>query len=241
MAKIIDLTNKQFGYLTVLNKTDERGADRSIIWQCKCKCGSIIKVNGSNLRSGHTQSCGCKRKNRKTGNIKDISNQSFGLLTALEPTDERNSFGSVIWKCRCRCGNIKYTSEHCLTQNLVQSCGCLHSKGESKITAILQEYQIVFETQKTFKSCVSSLSKHPYKFDFYINNSYLIEFDGEQHFNYKNSGWNNKEQFEKTKQSDNEKNEWCKKNNIPLIRIPYTHYDNLCLEDLLLDTSTFIV
>ena len=34
--------------------------------------------------------------------------------------------------------------------------------------------------------------------------------------------------------------EWCKKNNIPLIRIPYTHYKDLKLEDLLLGTSVFI-
>ena len=33
----------------------------------------------------------------------------------------------------------------------------------------------------------------------------------------------------------------CKENNIPLIRIPYTHLNKLCLEDLLLETSNFIV
>ena len=36
------------------------------------------------------------------------------------------------------------------------------------------------------------------------------------------------------------KSKWCKENNIPLIRIPYTHFDNLCLNDLLLETSNFI-
>ena len=37
------------------------------------------------------------------------------------------------------------------------------------------------------------------------------------------------------------KNAWCLANDIPLIRIPYTHYDNLCLEDLQLETSKFII
>ena len=32
---------------------------------------------------------------------------------------------------------------------------------------------------------------------------------------------------------------WCKDNNIPLIRIPYTHYKELKIEDLLLETSKF--
>lgn len=243
MGKIIDLTNKQFGYLTVLHKTSERGADGSVIWECKCKCGNIVKVNGSNLRSRHTQSCGCKKAEHLTKyqwKYKDLSNQSFGLLTAIKPTSERTNGGSVIWECRCRCGNIKFASEHCLTQKLIQSCGCLSSKGENKIAELLKNNNIFFEKQKIFDDYVSSITGSKYKFDFWVNNSYLIEFDGEQHFLYKENGWNTKEQFEKTQKNDKEKNEWCKKNNISLIRIPYTHFDNLCIEDLLLETTTFL-
>jgi hypothetical protein len=33
------------------------------------------------------------------------------------------------------------------------------------------------------------------------------------------------------------KNQWCKENNIPLIRIPYTHFEDICLEDLLLESK----
>lgn len=40
---------------------------------------------------------------------------------------------------------------------------------------------------------------------------------------------------------DKLKNQWCKENNIPLIRIPYTRYNDLCIEDLLLETSNFII
>ena len=69
----------------------------------------------------------------------------------------------------------------------------------------------------------------------------MIEFDGEQHFLYKNNGWNTKEQFLKTQQSDKEKNEYCKRNNIPLIRIPYTHMNSLSIEDLRLDTTKFLI
>ena len=35
--------------------------------------------------------------------------------------------------------------------------------------------------------------------------------------------------------------EWCKENNIPLIRIPYTHYDDIIIDDLKLETSKFII
>ena len=51
----------------------------------------------------------------------------------------------------------------------------------------------------------------------------------------------NKENHEKIKIRDAIKNQWCKENNIPLIRIPYTHFNNLCIEDLLLETSNYVV
>ena len=64
-----------------------------------------------------------------------------------------------------------------------------------------------------------------------------------QHFIYKSNSdfWNNEEEFEKTQLRDNLKNQWCKDNNIPLIRIPYWHLKELKLEDLLLETSKFII
>ena len=70
-----------------------------------------------------------------------------------------------------------------------------------------------------------------------------INRNGEQHFSYKNNenSWNNKKNFEETKKRDDFKNQWCKENNIPLIRIPYTHLNNLCLNDLILETSKFII
>ena len=36
-------------------------------------------------------------------------------------------------------------------------------------------------------------------------------------------------------QNDRIKDEWCKNNHIPLIRIKYTKYNTLCIEDLLLE------
>lgn len=37
--------------------------------------------------------------------IKDISNQKFYRLTALYPTEKRDKDRSVIWHCKCECGN----------------------------------------------------------------------------------------------------------------------------------------
>jgi hypothetical protein len=59
-AKVIDLTNQRFGWLTV---TKQAGIDahRNAIWQCLCACGSTHTANGQHLRNGTTKSCGCKK------------------------------------------------------------------------------------------------------------------------------------------------------------------------------------
>jgi hypothetical protein len=52
----IDLTGKRFGKLTVI---EESGLDRSktIMWLCKCDCGTIKEIRGNDLRQGNTISC----------------------------------------------------------------------------------------------------------------------------------------------------------------------------------------
>ncbi|TQW40123.1 hypothetical protein D1N77_17140, partial [Clostridioides difficile] len=52
-----------------------------------------------------------------------------------------------------------------------------------------------------------------------------IEYDGSQHFMPKFNC--SKEDFQKIKYNDEIKNEFCKKNNIPLIRIKYVRSENL--------------
>jgi len=37
------------------------------------------------------------------------------------------------------------------------------------------------------------------------------------------------------------KNEYCIKNNIPLIRIPYTMRNNIQLEDIMLNTTKYLI
>ena len=59
------------------------------------------------------------------GAFKNITGKRFGRLVVLEPTEERQQ-GSVIWKCKCDCGNICYVSRSNLEQGYTKSCGCLH-------------------------------------------------------------------------------------------------------------------
>lgn len=59
--QLIDITNKKFGKLTVLNYTGLE-KKRHSLWRCVCDCGVIKDVRGFMLRSGRSKSCGCSRE-----------------------------------------------------------------------------------------------------------------------------------------------------------------------------------
>jgi len=56
-----DLTGQRFGRLIALKDSGERCC-RNIIWICKCSCGNVTKVKGTQLTVGKTKSCGCLLK-----------------------------------------------------------------------------------------------------------------------------------------------------------------------------------
>jgi hypothetical protein len=162
------------------------------------------------------------------------------MLTAIKPTEKRSG-SAVVWICRCDCGNLCDVSMANLQNGHTKSCGCLTSIGEQKIKSILLENNILFESQKMFDTCRFVDTNMMAKFDFYIDGKYLLEYDGYQHFNYLDNSWITKDVLEANQRRDYYKNEWCKVNNIPLIRIPYTHFDDICIDDIILETSKFIV
>lgn len=49
--------NETFGFLTVLSKENIPGD--YVSWKCKCICGKETLVKASDLKRGHTKSCGC--------------------------------------------------------------------------------------------------------------------------------------------------------------------------------------
>lgn len=133
----------------------------------------------------------------------------------------------------------------------VISCGCQLSKGES-VTAkaigdTLTENNIPFRKEVTFDTCRNPKTNNKLKFDYGIysdveckNLLYLIEYDGAQHFI---PGFGHtEEEFHELQQRDEFKTKWCKDNNIPLIRIPFTKRGGgeIYLEDLLLQSTEFL-
>lgn len=236
MSNFIDLTGQQFGYLTVIKRVENVG--KATRWLCKCKCGKEKIVYGTNLRRGLTKSCGCYRKEKLSQEkLQDLTNQRFGrlIVVGLDHYDENNR--QYYWKCQCDCGGQTVVYGGHLKDGHTQSCGCLISKGEEKIAKLLQENNIPFKKQYTFDNC-RGINNGKLRFDFAIFDenglSHLIEYDGWQHLYKTNGKWDQNNSFEDRQIHDQIKNEFCKEQNIPLIRISSKQYQNLNIKDLLL-------
>jgi hypothetical protein len=66
MSKIIDITGRQYGRLTVLSLTTKLSKNRQSMWHCLCDCGNRITIRADGLKSRHTSSCGCLRIDKIT-------------------------------------------------------------------------------------------------------------------------------------------------------------------------------
>ena len=241
MSKLIDITGQKFGRLTVLHRDTERKG--ATYWICQCDCGKIKSVKGSSLKRGEIVSCGCYRTERmmktkeERGLIDDLTGQRFGFLTVIAKNPIRGTSGAVQWDCVCDCGNYITVQGSNLKRkdiNRTVSCGCKHMPlGEIEIKNILEQNNISYSQQQTFKDLANRKS-----FDFAIfdgNNQIirLIEFDGEQHYKEAH-GWRN--DLKTIQMRDQEKNKWAKEHNIPLVRIPYWERDKITLDMIMGDT-----
>ena len=64
--KKLDLNGKVFGRLVVIREDNKRSNSGDVKWVCSCTCGKEVSIIAASLKSGHTQSCGCFRKEKMT-------------------------------------------------------------------------------------------------------------------------------------------------------------------------------
>lgn len=245
IGKANNLTGQKSGELTALYRTENIG--KKSAWVCKCSCGKYTKVRADNFQNGQkgikggTRSCGCLAdkifKNRNTVGViqEDLSGTILQGWELIEKTDIKDSNRSFYYKIKCpHCGGLTYASIRHLKDGYVkQSCGCQggNSLNEMFIANMLKERQISFQTEVILFENT--------RFDFFVENKYIIEFDGEQHFYNNTFFYKDEKEFLHRRELDLKKNQFCFINNIPIIRIPYDKsYD---INDLFLDTTKFLL
>lgn len=144
MAKLIDLTGKKFGKLTVVCRAPDyitpKGQHKTQ-WYCKCSCEDqkLIVVMATHLKTGHTKSCGCVHdenlqrihKNKKKYNKYDLSgeygvgwttNTNEEFFFDLEDYDKIKDYAWMSHKTKEGCMYIASTSDHIYMHRLIMDC-----------------------------------------------------------------------------------------------------------------------
>lgn len=146
-----------------------------------------------------------------------------GTLTPNEVTKSSNKI--VWWTCKTCSHEWESTISNRSNGN---GCSqCKESKGEKTIRCLLERNSINFIPQYEFDGLVGLGGKN-LRFDFAIfdkndNLELLIEYDGE--FHYKKIHEN--DSHEVIVVHDSFKNDYCLKNRIKLLRIPFWEYENI--------------
>lgn len=132
------------------------------------------------------------------------------------------SHGKILVKCK-QCGDEFYMRPDHIRDG-VGCSKCIQSKGELMIESVLNNGKVAFINQYRFNDCIL---KKPLPFDFYLPElNVCIEYDGIQHFEPV-SVFGGEEEFGRVRVRDKIKDEYCNKNGIKLIRIPYWEFENI--------------
>lgn len=191
-------------------------------------CGEYFKMTPNNFLRG--QRCPfCSRTRDKDDFVKKVRN-----LTGQEYCVTGDYLGSrrKIDIYHKECDKIfSMTPNNFL--NGQRCANCQSSKGEKKISQVLDGWGIPYVREYRIKEC---RDKNPLPFDFCIMKDdkilILIEYDGEQHFTpIKTIG--GKDALEGVIKRDGIKNRYCLENGINLLRIPYWEKENI--ESVLFD------
>jgi hypothetical protein len=207
------------------------GSNKKVWWKCQVAEDHEWQTSVSHRLNGRNCPCCSGHKVVKSTSIatthSHLSNEWHQSLNGnLGPENVSAGSGLKVW-WKCIHGHVwraivgdRSNGNNCPLCNI--------SKGESRIEKFLQSQNITFEREFSFTTCKN---KRVLYFDFMVQcgKMRLIEYQGEQHYRPVQFGskvniisvWN------RTKNNDAIKRNWCAINNIPLLEVPYWDFENI--------------
>jgi len=218
-----------FGDLYIYELVQYKGVYSKVKLVCK-KHGEFSKSPNCLLKGRGCPKCNVNYKLDITRfiNLASISHENRYDYSISEYVNSRSKV-----KILCK----KHGIFEQLANNHLQGHGCKlcdRSKSEIYIENYLTSRDIKFKTEFKFKDLKD---KYPLRFDFAIFNrnglSYLIEFQGKQHYEYYPSFHKNEVDFINSLKRDKMKVDYCEYNNIKLYIIRYDDDLELSLEKII--------
>lgn len=218
---------KEKGYELITSLDEIEGSSGRIQYRCPKHVIHETSILSFVYGKAGCPECQIDRHRLKPEEVKRIFNDLGGIV--LNENDYIDSTTKNLKVICPVCGKIFFTSYNSFIMAGGQRCPVCsksESKGEYTIRIFLENHQIKFEQEYTFNNCKD---KNVLPFDFYLPDyNKIIEYDGKQHYSCEDWGKvDGTVAHQLTVKHDNIKNNYCKDNNISLLRIPYWEYSNI--------------
>lgn len=228
------VTSKQeYEYEVINNRKSPTQVELKLLCgQCREEIFVTTLRRWRERRKDHCYSCSMKNRSWTYEQVKhyiEVESQSGCTLLSKE-------YNGVLEPLlmKCWCGEVFKRPFHQFKDMGIHHCGKHRSSvGEKIIMDYCDKHQIRYEFQYTFDDCKN---EKVLPFDIAVfNNSgcliMLIEYHGEQHYEPKSFGETNQYEvmykFMMQQINDIIKKDYCEKNGIPLLIIPYWERDNI--------------
>src|SRR6266705_3371723 len=99
--RIKDITSQRFGRLVAIRFIGK--GKPHVRWLFRCDCGNTIVTTGNHVRSGHTQSCGCWKREKSRENV--LKNQHTWIKHGDARTGKHHPIYTTWWCMKMRCEN----------------------------------------------------------------------------------------------------------------------------------------
>lgn len=127
MKAIPIVPGSKFGMLTLVKEASRDPGTGKRQAECRCDCGKTTIAKLAHIRSGNTQSCGCRKASNGSRRATDLTGRRFGRWTALAVDPDSIGTGVRRFLARCDCGTERTLASSSLTSGHTLSCGCAHA------------------------------------------------------------------------------------------------------------------
>ena len=219
------------GY-TLIDENQYVNAHKKVDYTCSKHPDKIQKASYNKVKYGTTCEY-CDKENRDESNSRrhtfEFVKDTFDSLGyELLETEYKNCDEKLQYICPNHKNHIQQISFYKLYKEGNRCPMCRESKGEKKISEILDSKNVIFKTQYKFEDCKNEKSL-PFDFAIFDRDNkleYLIEYQGEQHY-MPIEYMGGEEKFKTRQKRDLIKRNYCFENNIKLLEIPYWEFDNI--------------
>jgi len=217
-ATFISEARKVHGSLYDYSKVDYNGAHKKVIIICKVH-GQFVQNPISHLYKRGCPSCAINLP-KTTDNFIIAARKVHGNTYDYSKVNYIGNKKKVIIICKVH-GQFLQTPNSHLRPRGCPICKC--SKGEKLVAQLLDNLNVKYKREFSFPDLLGNVYTLKFDFALFKNNKLfcLIEYDGELHFRYVKGLHKGEKIFKLQKRYDKLKNEYCKKNNIKLIRVSY--------------------